>query len=94
MARLDLFLKNTGLIKQRAEAKRACDEGRVRVDGHPAKAGRTVSSGEIVSCELAERYIEVEVLTVPERQPSRKERARCYRLVRQERRDPYADLEF
>jgi len=94
MARLDLFLKNTGLIKQRAEAKRACDEGRVRVGGQPAKAGRPVSCGEIVSCELAERYIEVEVLAVPERQPSRQERARFYRLIRQERRDPHADLEF
>ena len=94
MARLDLFLKNTGLIKQRAEAKRACDEGRVRVDGQPAKAGRTVSCGEIVSCDLAECFIEVEVLTVPQRQPSRKERSRCYRLIRQERRDPHADLEF
>ena len=37
MARLDLFLRNTGLIKQRSQAKRACDDDRVRVDGKPAK---------------------------------------------------------
>lgn len=94
MARLDIYLKNAGLIKQRSEAKRACDDGRVRVDGQIAKASRPVRPGEIVGIELADRYVEIEILDVPTRTPARKERSRYSRLIRQEHRDPYADLEF
>ena len=36
--RLDIFLKNTGLIKQRSDAKRACDAERVQIGDQPAKA--------------------------------------------------------
>ncbi|MYF92790.1 MAG: RNA-binding S4 domain-containing protein, partial [Gemmatimonadetes bacterium] len=36
--RLDIFLKNTGLIKQRSEAKRACDAGQVQIGGRQVKA--------------------------------------------------------
>jgi len=66
----------------------------VRVDGQVAKASRSIHPGEIVGIELIDRYIEIEILDVPTRTPARKERARYSRLIRQERRDPYADLEF
>jgi len=94
MARLDTFLKNTGLIKQRSEAKRACDQGRVLVDGQVAKPGRPVRIGEVISIETADRYVEAEILDIPARTPAKKERQRYCRILRQERRDPYADLAF
>ena len=94
MTRLDIFLRNTGLIKQRSEAKRACDDGRVRVDGRAAKAGRMVSVGEIVAIETADQYVEAEILDIPAHPPPRRERPRYYRLLRRERRDPRSDLEF
>ena len=52
MTRLDMFLKHTGLIKQRSQAKRACDDGRVVLVGpsgeKTAKASQAVHVGERV----------------------------------------------
>ena len=44
--RLDLFLKNTRLIKRRSAAKAEASEGRVLLNGRPAKAGREVRPGD------------------------------------------------
>ncbi len=94
MTRLDIYLKNTGLIKQRSEAKRACDDGRVQVNGQIVKASRDVNVGEIIRIETAGYYVEAEVLGIPARPAAKKERARYCRIVRQECRDAHADLEF
>ncbi len=98
MMRLDIYLKNTGLIKQRSKAKRACDDGRViciSTDGEKkAKASQTVRVGEIVRVETPTRRIEIEVLEVPQRPPSRKDRQRFYRVLNEETLDPFDDLSF
>ena len=69
MTRLDMFLKHTGLIKQRSQAKRACDDGRVVLIGpsgeKTAKASQAVHVGERVRIETMTRRIEVEVLALP-----------------------------
>ena len=46
--RIDKFLKNSRLIKRRTVAKDACDQGRVSVNGKPAKAGTEVKVGDII----------------------------------------------
>ena len=94
MTRLDVYLKNTGLIKQRSAARAACDAGRVRVDGQAAKASSPVQAGTRIDLELMDRSLAVEVLTVPAHPVARQRRRGCYRLLHEERRDPYADLEF
>lgn len=94
MARLDLFLKNAGLIKQRSEAKRACDSSRVQVDGVPAKPGREIRVGEIVSLELETCFVELEVLDIPRRPLPKKQRQHYYCILRRKDRDPYEDLSF
>ena len=94
MTRLDVFLKNTGLIRQRSEAKRACDAGRVQVDGRAAKASHAVLVGCHIDLQLEDRVLALEVLDVPARPLSRRDRSGCYRLLHEESRDPYADLEF
>ncbi|SVE16432.1 uncharacterized protein METZ01_LOCUS469286, partial [marine metagenome] len=45
VTRLDIFLKNSGLFKQRSGAKQACVEGRVRVGGQTAKASHSLAIG-------------------------------------------------
>ena len=92
--RLDIFLKNTGLIKQRSEAKRACDAGRVQIGGQPAKASHLVIIGEQITVETDVRLLDFEVLSVPARPPAKRDRHRCYRIIRDEHRDPYDDLSF
>jgi len=92
--RLDIFLKSTGLVKQRSEAKRACDAGRVTIDGQPAKASHAVIVGEQILIESDVRLLDVEILAIPARPPAKRDRHRFYRIIREERRDPYEDLSF
>lgn len=90
MARLDLFLKNSGLFKQRRAARRACQAGQVSVDGRPAKSSREVRVGEILSIALPGRYLEVQILDLPARPVPRKDRERCCRIIRSEGLEPEA----
>ena len=92
--RLDIFLKNTGLIKQRSEAKRACDAGQVQIGGRQAKAAHSVTVGEQILIATPTRLLDIEVLGIPERQPTRRDRRRFYRILREEHLDPYEDLSF
>ena len=94
MVRLDLFLKNTGLVKQRGAAKRACDEGRVCIDGKRAKPAQKISVGEIITITAGTHCLEAEVLDIPLRPASREQRDRYYRLLRREQRDLDEDLSF
>lgn len=47
--RLDLFLKHTRLMKRRSAAKELAAEGGALLNGHPAKPGRDVKSGDILT---------------------------------------------
>lgn len=94
MARLDSYLKNTGLIKQRGEAKRACSQGQVQVNGTLAKASRDVRVGEVITLEMETAFVEAEVLGIPRRPAPKAERETFYRILRREVRDPLDDLSF
>ncbi|MFH1571553.1 MAG: S4 domain-containing protein [Gemmatimonadota bacterium] len=86
MARLDTFLRNTGLFRARSEAKRACDAGQVLVGGLPARPSRELQEGEVVRIDTRSLLLEAEVLQVPERPVARARREDCYRVLRRERR--------
>lgn len=62
--RLDVFLKQSRLIKRRTIAKAMCDEGRVTVNGRMAKAGDTVQVGDTIGIRFGDRTITVRVLKV------------------------------
>ena len=47
--RLDVFLKNTRLIRRRSSAKSAAAEGGVLLNGRPAKPGRDVKAGDVLT---------------------------------------------
>ncbi len=84
--RMDVFLKTTGLIKQRAEAKRACEHGAVTISGVRAKPGRSVEEGQRIRIAYPRRVLEVEVLAVPEGNVRKCERDRYYRIVEERER--------
>ena len=44
--RLDVWLDVTCLFKTRTEAKRACDGGKVDLNGQPAKSHREIKEGD------------------------------------------------
>ena len=79
--RVDVFLKTTGLIKQRAEAKRACEHGAVTVAGVRVKPGRSVEKGQRIRIAYPRRILEVEVLALPTGSVRKSERDRYYRVV-------------
>ncbi|MBP1535700.1 MAG: RNA-binding S4 domain-containing protein [Ruminococcus sp.] len=64
--RLDKYLKVTRLIKRRTVANEACDEGRVVVNGKPARASYDVKVGDEIEINLGQRPLKVRVLNVTE----------------------------
>ena len=85
--RLDVFLKRTGLLKQRSLAKTICDRGLVTVDGRVAKAGKELALGMTVALELKLEFIEIEILDLPKRNYKRKDGEVFYRILNHERKE-------
>ncbi|MCC7262412.1 MAG: RNA-binding S4 domain-containing protein [Candidatus Latescibacteria bacterium] len=88
MSRLDLYLKNTGLFRQRSAARQACDAGQVWVAGQPAKASREVRAGEVLRLSLPDSELEAEIIAVPQHPVSKRDRPRYFRVIRTESRSP------
>ena len=64
--RLDKYLKVSRLIKRRTVANEACDNGRVLLNGQPARASAPVRTGDIIEISFGNRTTKVEVLAVEE----------------------------
>ena len=84
--RLDAYLKATGLIRRRSQAREFCEAGAVRVNGHPAKAGKDLRLGDEVTIETWGRYLQVEVTSLPEGS-SAKGGAASYRVLEDRRKE-------
>ena len=94
MARLDAYLRNIGLFKQRGEAKRACSNGQVQVNGAVAKPSREVRVGEVITLETDTAVVEAEILDIPRQPTPKSQRDAFCRILRRETRDPLDDLSF
>jgi len=86
--RLDVFLNTCCLVRRRSEAKRACDNGIVTVDGQVAKASRVLQVGQTVCIAFSDRLLEFEVRAVPVGNVSRKGAPDFYHIVRDEAQEP------
>ena len=53
--RLDKYLKVSRIIKRRAVANEACDNGRVTINGRVAKAGTVVNVNDEVTIAFGDR---------------------------------------
>ena len=54
--RLDLFLKQTRIIKRRTIAKEFCDRGLVKVNDKIAKPSFDVKNGDKLEVKLGDKY--------------------------------------
>lgn len=79
--RLDMFLKISRLVKRRSVAKEFCGSGRILVGAAPAKPGREVKGGDIITLDLARRKTVVEVLEIPKGNVSKDMAAGLYRVI-------------
>lgn len=86
--RLDAYLKKSHLIKRRELASGLCDEGMVRVNGHPRKAAHDVKVGDEVEFPLFSRQLKVRVLGLPEGNAPKSEQW-AYFEVLEEKRIPF-----
>ncbi len=64
--RIDKFLKNSRLIKRRTIAKEACDQGRVLVNGKPAKPGNDIVTGDMITILFGGSQMKVRVKELSE----------------------------
>jgi ribosomal 50S subunit-recycling heat shock protein len=84
--RLDSFLSDIRLIKRRTQAKKACENQIVWVDGKIAKPGREVKVGQKILMDFTSRTIEIEVLDIPKRNVKKEEAHKFFRLLKEERK--------
>ena len=59
--RLDLLLKQTGLIKRRTIAKELVDLGRVLINDKTAKPSSEVKENDILTLKLGNRVLKVRI---------------------------------
>ncbi|MGC2423968.1 MAG: RNA-binding S4 domain-containing protein [Nitrospirota bacterium] len=79
--RLDIFLKTSRLIKRRSVAKELCDRGMVEVGGAPAKAGREIKAGDVLTIALPRRKLTVSVLEIPSGNVTKEKAAALYKVT-------------
>ena len=63
--RLDKFLKVSRLIKRRTVANTVSENGRVFVNGNPAKPAKQLKEGDLLEIEYASGTLKVKVLKIP-----------------------------
>lgn len=78
--RLDKFLKVSRIIKRRTIANEACDNGRVIINGRPAKAGTVVKEGDIIEVAFGNGTFKAEILSVKE-SVSRAQATEIFRVI-------------
>jgi ribosomal 50S subunit-recycling heat shock protein len=82
--RLDKFLKVSRLIKRRTLAKEVSDQGRISVNGVPAKASTKVKAGDELAIRFGQKVVSARIERIQE--TSRKdEAAGMYTLLGEER---------
>ena len=59
--RLDLLLKQSGIIKRRTVAKSLAENGKISINGKVAKPSSEVKEGDILLLNLGMHVIEVEI---------------------------------
>lgn len=59
--RLDLVLKQSGLIKRRTVAKELADRGRILINERTAKPSSEVKEGDVLELRLGNRVLVVEI---------------------------------
>ena len=81
--RVDLLLNRLCLFKTRSQAGKACEKGRVWLNGDPAKSSRTIVVGDRLRYRDAlSRFEEdIEVLEVPEGSVSKTRAKEMYRVI-------------
>ncbi|WP_174497748.1 RNA-binding S4 domain-containing protein [Salirhabdus euzebyi] len=81
--RLDKFLKISRLIKRRTLAKEVADQGRILVNGNPAKASSKISAGDELAIRFGQKLLTVKVNDLRET-VKKDEASMLYTIIKEE----------
>ncbi len=92
--RIDSYLKITGVFKSREQARKACRNGFVYLNGAPAKPSSEVKIGDIVEIKLPTREAKIRVIGIPLRNIPKKERHFFVEVIEDKRIKPHESDSF
>lgn len=81
--RLDKFLKVSRLIKRRTVANDVSEQGRVLLNGNPAKPAKQVKIGDIITILFSGSELAVKIVKVPEGNVSVQQSAELYEIIKE-----------
>jgi ribosomal 50S subunit-recycling heat shock protein len=82
--RLDKFLKVSRLIKRRTLAKEVADQGRIMINGQPAKASSAVKVGDELTVRFGQKVVTVKINELKET-TKKEDAAEMYSVVKEEK---------
>ncbi|MDZ7391704.1 MAG: RNA-binding S4 domain-containing protein [candidate division KSB1 bacterium] len=82
--RLDKWLKVARIFKTRSQAAKSCEEGKVKVNGQPAKPSKVIRAGDTVTVKQRHLYRTFDVLQVTTKSLSAEKAKELYREHRPE----------
>lgn len=80
--RLDKFLKVSRLIKRRTVANDVSDQGRVLVNGTPAKPSKQLKEGDVVEIEHFNKNVKIKITKIPSGNVSIQEAQTLYEEIK------------
>ncbi len=92
--RVDRFLKIVGIFKSREQARKACKEGFVRINGIAVKPSREVVAGEVVEVEIPVRRVRFRILALPKGNIPKKDREKYIEIIEDRRIKPHETSGF
>ena len=81
--RLDKFLKVSRLIKRRTVANDVSEQGRVLLNGNPAKPAKQVKVGDEITILYSGGELVVRIIKVPEGNVSVQQAQELYEIIKQ-----------
>jgi ribosomal 50S subunit-recycling heat shock protein len=80
-----LFLKKICIVKSRSAAAKLCQEGKILVNGRPAKGSKGVKPSDEISVTLDSRELTFSVVSLPERNVSKAQALSFYKVIDEKR---------
>ncbi|CAD2071343.1 ribosome-associated heat shock protein Hsp15 [Jeotgalicoccus aerolatus] len=89
--RLDKFLKVSRIIKRRTLAKEISDEGRIEVNGRPAKASTALAAGDTLKIRFGRSIMTYEILELNDK-AKKEDSDRMYKVLNEEKIEKESDF--
>jgi ribosomal 50S subunit-recycling heat shock protein len=82
--RIDLFLKQSRIVKRRTLAKQMCDDGFVFLNEKKAKAQNDVKTNDIITIYFPLKKVTYKVLDVPQKVVGKSQASLLYEVLSEE----------